>query len=404
MLRKFLGILISLVICFSGVSAFAAEEPTPFAADEAISGINEAISLSLSEEEVQQGVVDDDDAGEGLYAVSTGEFVFITDTDTLTDSSRVERVRITTPEYSDARGMTIGTFVSNIFQYYPMENWQLFGSKDEALIYLDTEAEGGVSYGIVYRDGQRIQSIQYSQLLKTDDGWCEAGVSYEIDSSFAVSITLYSSSDALTDSEKEARVGALRALRTQKEVFSYIPYDGAEVAMLSREDLIFDKTDLFSITPDEALASYGKAQETEYLSSSDGTFLYTMQWEDLTLAFMTDAQKNVLYPVQAYVIGDTVEGPRGIRVGDYLFDVLMRFPQGNGMRLDGIETLYASEAGADIAPYGKVVYYDNEQTVYYACDMDFDDRNDNVCVLILSFIDNKLVNYTVDCRFSGQNG
>ncbi len=404
MLRRFLGIFIALVLCFSCVSAFAAEDVKPFSADEALSGINEAISLSLSDKELKQSLVEDDDAGDGLYAVAMGEFVFISDSASLTEQSKVERVKIATPEYCDARGMTIGTFVSTILSYYPIDNWQLLGTNEAAVVYLDTAAEGGVSYGIVHRNGQRITSIQYSQLVKNDDGWYEAGVSYEIEGSFASSITLYTSGDPMSDSEKEKRIGDLRALNARSDVFSYIPYDGAEPAMLSREDLIFDGMDLFSITPEEAVRKYGKAQDAEYLPSSDGTFLYTMQWEDLSLVFLADAQKNVKHTIQAYVIGETIEGPRGIKVGDYLYDVLMRFPQGNGMRLNGVETLYSTDAGEDKAPYGKVVYYDNEQTVYYACDIDFDDREENTCVLILSFIDNRLVDFTIDCRFSGENG
>ena len=97
-----------------------------------------------------------------------------------------------------------------------------------------------------------------------------------------------------------------------------------EAEPFGADDLIFSGLDFFRLTPESAVSVLGDEYAEDWLEDGD-TWLHVMEWNAATLTFIHDKDRNPLQIDSLYMDEDTLEGPRHLRVGDTVDNVLNRF-------------------------------------------------------------------------------
>lgn len=260
--------------------------------------------------------------------------------------SVVQAMVIYSSEETGLRGVNIDDSAQKVLAAYYTENGDLVGNSDEALLYaFDLLPEGGY-IGVLHRDGQRIQVIDYAvyeQPPTGGDGYTNAGVTYTLMNNNVTAIRVYGLNNRF-DIEGVAvaleRAQRLRGETTYSQVF--MSFDGSELAPFDGDDLIFAGIHFAALTPEDAVAAFGDATEDVWLPNGEG-WLRMMQFTSCEAIFSYDNARQTCQVTNMTIDTDLLEGPRSVRVGDTVASVINRFRNGEG-DYDGMtEIFYGSE-------------------------------------------------------------
>ncbi|MCH5287648.1 MAG: hypothetical protein J1E43_09505 [Christensenellaceae bacterium] len=275
----------------------------------------------------------------------------------MTPDSVVQALVILSSEEEGLRGVRVDDPAQFVLDAYYTENPDLVGNSDQALLYaIDLMPEGGYT-GILRRNGQRIEVIDYAvyeQLATGGDGYTDAGIMYTIQDNNVMAIRAYGLDTRFLAGDVSA---ALEDARELGEETSYsrvqTSYVGTELEPFTSEDLIFAGIDFVSLTAEDAAAAFGEPLEDVWLSDGDG-WMRAMQFESCELTFLYDSQRQTGRVKNMTIDTDLLEGPRSVRVGDTVASVMTRFRSGEGEYDGTTELLYgdANSATFGMAEYG----------------------------------------------------
>lgn len=352
--------------------------------------VDESPALSLEEIEMFYSSLLEQVKTEGCQIVENGQDTYLAQTSlgdiflssqTLSDETHVLGARLSV-DAACLRGLKVGDTLDMIFQLYPNDNPTLKGTYYEATLAF-RGAEPEICLGYALRDGQRVQEVTYVVYNWQADGIVKAGITYALDQGAIQQISLFTADALLTAEETETEISDSALVQESEEYFAYPSSQvGTDLDPFCREDLVFAGLDFYSLTPEKAIGVLGAAPVDEWTPDSDGTFIRLMQWNGISLVSKYDENKQFRSVYSLSVNDDVLEGPRGLRIGDYLDTVIFRFRHSEGSLLDSGVLLYGD---GENAPYGVITYGTDVDTIAYTVSLDGE-----VAMLHLTFRDDAL--------------
>lgn len=263
------------------------------------------------------------------------------------------------------RGLKVGDTLAMLLETYPNDNPFLFGTYYDAALYTADEKPEAKA-GWVLRDGQRVQEVVHAVYHWTEDGVISCGVSYTLDRDTIVGISVFGMENLVDEETALTSLNNVAAMQENSEYFAYpTSLDGSTLAPFEREDLSFAGLDILDLTVEMATEALGSAPVDEWTEDNTGDqrqYLRLKQWEDVSILFLYDANKEFLRMDSITINGDSIEGPRGVRVGDLMDSVMYRFRHSEGSALENGIALYGD---GQAAPYGVLSYGETTATITY---------------------------------------
>lgn len=305
---------------------------------------------------------------DGTYAAITqaGDFTILSDT--LTTDTHIRQARLSVHQ-AGPRGLQTGDSLDMIFQVYPNDNPAMVGTYYEATLCIWGEAPE-VMLGYALRNGQRVTEVTYVVYNWQADGIVKSGVTFHLDQGYIQQINVFTAPELMTEEEVQSDISDSALVQEADDYHAYpVSENGSVLDPFCREDLVFSGLDFHSLTTEEAMAALGFANVDEWNQDSDGTWLRLLQWDGITLIAKYDANKKFSSVYSLSITNEAVEGPRGLRVGDYMDMVLFRFRHSEGSAIENGVILYGD---GENAPYGKITYGADTNTIVYTEKLDPD--------------------------------
>jgi len=96
--------------------------------------------------------------------------------------------------------------------------------------------------------------------------------------------------------------------------------------------------------------------------ASNGQYVRLKQWDGISILFRYSENKQFIQVDTMMVNGDTLEGPRGVRVGDSMDSVMYRFRHSQGGSVDNGILLYGD---GENSPYAILSYGATTASITY---------------------------------------
>lgn len=284
----------------------------------------------------------------------------------LTDDTAVLSVELS-PEFACPRGLFIGDTLEALLATYPSDNENLEGTYYDAALYITGE-KPEIVCGYLLRDGQRVTQVSHVIYHWQEDGVVRCGVEYTLDQGTIIAIRVFGMDDLMDEATALENIADCAELQEMNEYFAYpVSAYGLDLSAFEREDLIFSGMDLTDLTVEGAVELLGSAPVDDWMEDSTGEYRRLRQWDGLSLLFAYDSDKNFLGLDSVIINGDAIEGPRGVRVGDAMDSVILRFLHNDGDTVESGILLYGDGI---TAPFGIVAYSENTATVTYTLQLD----------------------------------
>ena len=383
MMKKCVALFLALMMALSLTTAVAESDADALDYDELMDWAEGFKTRALA-----AGAPLNDPTEEAAYTEDGYAFVYdfatlYMDRPEMTADSVLQAVVVYSPEEQGPRGTGVDQLSSEVLNAFYNENNDLQGDSSFAALYVSDTMPAGALWGWVQRDGQRIETIQYAvheQLSSGGDGYTDCGLVYTLSDNLVAAIRAYGLNETISADEVRSNLDAVQEV-SEKTEYAQVPtsINGSELEMFDRDDLIFSGLDFLSLTPEEAEARLGAAQEDDWMED-EGAYLRSMELASCTMTFSYDAQKQNPTLEMLSIDMDGLEGPRCVRIGDTLSSVISRFRNGEG-DYDGVsrEVLYGD---GENAPYGLAEYGDDATAgLWYAAKLE----DGRTVVLSMSF-------------------
>ena len=279
------------------------------------------------------------------------------------------------------RGQGVDSPVAELLAAYPSDNPYLAGNRDGAVLYIAGELPAAVYTGFVVRDGQTLSLVEYNVYHQVDGGVARAGLQYTIEQGRVRAIRSFVAQEPLSQQEAQEAISRLAALQEEN---SLVMNAGQPGSPLEREDMEIGGLDFFDLTPKSAAAILGAPEYEETAESADGT-LITLQWPGVEAVF-SQAADGATRPERITVSDASHEGPRGLRLGQSLAQVISLFAHGEELPVEG-GSLYGQ---GQTPPYGSLVAGSGSISLYYVID-----SPEGPAGLVLTFIDSSLISMSL---------
>ena len=281
------------------------------------------------------------------------------DTPVLSADSVVRAVVVTASEERGLRGVNVGASMAAVLGAFYNENPDLLGSETAAVLYAVDRLPEAAQWAQVYRDGQRVQTIQYAlheQLASGGEGYTDAGVIFTMAENRVSAVRVYGLDSRIAQEEVNdvlynAQLNALTADYAQVPTSN----KGAELTAFREEDLLFSGLDFLTLDAEAAVAALGEPLADTWLENDNAGYIRVMTFPACEVTFLYDAQKENCRVDMLLITADGLEGPRAVRCGDTFSSVYSRFRSGEGeYQADGTELLYGvlGEGDFGYATYG----------------------------------------------------
>ena len=306
----------------------------------------------------------DFDAQHWLWAAFRGGILEIEE-EQLTEDSIVSYAELSA-EQADPRGLRLGDSLRQILAVYPCDNPDLLGSYYDATLFVSGE-KPEVCVGWLLRDGQRVMEVVYTVYHWQEDGVAHLSIRFMLDQGVITGIligprTLYTEEEALEE------IGDIADSQEITDYYAYIQSEyGPDLGVFQREDLSFSGVDFLDLTAEDALAAFGPAAEDAWTQDSTGEWLRILHWDGVSLILVYDVNRQFIRVDSLTVSADVLEGPRGVRVGDYLDTVIFRFRHSEGGFTDTGMTMYGD---GETPPYGLLAYDAEGAALTYALSLE----------------------------------
>lgn len=380
-MKRMLVLLMALSLCalpaLAGqgpdVGPLSVEELNAFTERLLVRGLADQLPLAASEE--------------GFVATGEGYTLYLESSDLSLDSvlsdASITLESAEKEDLEDQRGITVLTPLDVLYASYPDNNPGLYGTSENAALYLTGELPGAVAMGLITRDGQDVKLVEHSLWQPVEDGYMHSGMQYSIDRGLVVGVHYFGGSALRSISEaQEAFTAAQSLMRTR----DYFAFDTVNPLPLQSEDLSFGELDFLDLTPERAAQVLGQASYDERMKDSNGEELRVMQWDGVEAAFTYSSSGEFLRAERIDVSLPGIEGPRGLRAGTELNQAIGRFEHGVEFATP-TQLLYGN---GETPPYGRMETQGSEAQLHYALD-----QEGEVIMLTLMFIDGVMVNMSI---------
>lgn len=358
-MKKILLALLCGILVLASVSAFAADNGAdPLTFSELSAWADEIRQLAITtapENDPHDPQALTEDGYACIYPFGTLYF----NTPDVNDEAILQSFVIYDEDIPCLRGSRVDMWVDEIISLYYSENPDLDGDQSTAVLYLKDDMPTEAAWGWVIRDGQRVQMIQYSvcsQAATDGDNYINAGILYTVEDHSVSAIRVYGL--ALRGSKEDA-ASELDIVRTAASSTGYHAWkqstQGLELDPFAPSDLVMSGMDLTSLSPDTLISACGMPAGDEEVDNTDG-FLRVMTYDSFEIIFALDQDHANPHVMMVELFDDTVEGPRGVRLGDSLTSVIDRFHFGEGEANGQTQMLYGQSG---IVPYGEFSFGDD---------------------------------------------
>ena len=267
--------------------------------------------------------------------------------ETLTADTPVNTLVFEDSEGPVFRGTGIDTHRVDLLAAFRLDNQTLGGTREQALLYLTENADGGFLYGTALRDGQRLTAVKYGEMIKNGDGYRDVSVTYSLLNSLVTAIRAdgLNPSATIDAQQAEEMLAGLKALGTETG-YRMVANSriGTDLTAFSAEDLSFSGIRYTELTP-ETLP--GEA-EKELIDNEDGTWLMRCDGDGFEAVFTCDGDGGNAKILSYTILDPDAEGPRAVRLGDLMSDDYCRFrSEGNEMTEEMTEVLYGTEESGE---------------------------------------------------------
>ena len=261
------------------------------------------------------------------------------------------------------RGTGIDSLQEEVLAAYPLDNPELKGTDEDALLYLQDTENGGFIYGRLVRDGQRISALEYGEAVREEGGYRFASVTYTVLNGLVTSIRFsgLNSESGLVDEEHR------KEIRTElEELAAHDEYkavktsrNGRELTEFTEEDLVFSGISFLALTPEQLAGE----PEKDLIDNEDGTWLLRCDGDGYEAVFSCDEKGGNAVILSYTILDENTEGPRAVRLGDLFNEDFCRFRSGGSeMAEDMTELLYGT---ADGVPRGEANYNPDDMSLRY---------------------------------------
>lgn len=376
-MKKLIALLISLLMITGAALAEPMTEEAAYPTFEELEMYLSALRQHALESSVELAKADN---GETLAMVSDG-MLRIAD-ESLSENTAVLGA-VLNATAACPRGLMIGDSLSQLLRAYPNHNPDLAGNYNDAALYI-SGAKPEATLGWVLRDGQRVTQVTYCIYHWVPDGVISCGISYQIENDVIINIAIFGMDQLIDEAQALEEIADTAEIQEASHYFAYPKSeDGSQLAPFVREDLSFSGLDFLDLTPEMATEVLGSSPVDEWMQDSTGDYLRIRQWDGVSIYFNYNANKQFKQVNSMIVNGDTLEGPRGVRVGDSLESVMYRFSHGQGGTVDNGIALYGDGIHA---PYGILAHGETTATLNYALSPD----EEALVIWQLTFVDGTL--------------
>ena len=356
MMKKILCGILMMLILLACTSAVA--EDKPVTREEL-----EELVARLTEMARTQPILNDP-AGEEArsedgYAFQYEFGVLYTDSTEITEKTEANAITILDTDVPAIRGIAIDWDVNRVMEAIPCGNEEMYGSRNRALLYLKGSLEEGFSYGLVERDGQRIQAMEYG--VADPVGGTRLSVTFEISGDGVSAIGLFGLREK---QDQEALKEFYTELQQLTRTFAYyrVPQsrDGSRLAMFEEADLDFTSLSYQTAVPE----IFDDNVEDVLIDNEDGTWLRVVDGDGFSAVFTCNSKGENARLISYTILGPELEGPRFVQLGDLFHEDFNRFRHGEG-ELDESGTTEVLYGTPGTAPYGLAEYNGDEMTLRY---------------------------------------
>lgn len=352
-----LGLIILMAVL--NPSFAKAEEEDALTYDELMAWVAPYVERAKATEPLNAPITADALSEDGyafIYDFATLYF----DKNTLDDTAKLNAIVVVSESEALPRNINVESSVAKLLGAFYNENEDLLGSDDFAYLYLSDTMPMGAMWAWVQRAGQRIAAVQYAvheQLSTGGDGYTDCGLLYTIQSDMVVAMRAYGLSAVISEAEVLNNVIQIEQVAQDRSYFMYKKsMTGEDVEPFERDDLMFSGIDFLSVTPEECIAILGESMDDVWMDDGEHGFLRTLTYENATLTFSFDANKQNGRLLVADIRAAGLEGPRGTSVGESFSDVMQRFMHSQVPYEGGTtELLYGQMDGEQ---YGMAEYED----------------------------------------------
>ncbi|MBQ8160987.1 MAG: hypothetical protein IJ083_09570 [Clostridia bacterium] len=271
-------------------------------------------------------------------------------------SSELKGILLQSEEVDDPRGLVCPASLQSVLDAYLLTNDALDGSRTQAVLYNLDSLPSYASWGMLNRDGQRLNTVQYSVHELMDDGlYSDCGLLYTFTDGYVSAIRLFGLDTRTDATSVRATMDWVRSVDAQTG-YVQVPTSsiGTDLLPFDMDDLLFSGLDFVTCTPSSAQHLFGAPLQDDWMEDDDGSFLETVDFDGLEMTFQYDTARSNPYLTSLTLLADDLEGPRAIRIGDSFSSVFTRFRYGEqGWSGEGPEILYGN---VDEVPYAMAEY------------------------------------------------
>ena len=255
----------------------------------------------------------------------------------LNAQSILQAVVLTETGYPAVRGMAIGSTQDQLMEAFGSQNPYLLGDGTFAVLYQQDVMPMAAYWGWAQHDEHNILTgVQLAMHVNAgEDRYTDAGIRFVLEQGVVTEIRVYGLHEYITAAEVEANLEAVRTVENAMGAWALAEEDADgytianDAAVFSEADLAFSGVDFRTLTIEQMNLLLGEtAQTASFVSENEE--MVTAEWQG---AYMSAGVLSVS--------DSRVEGPRGIRTGDTLEQVLAAFhSDGEGRIYDNQAILY----------------------------------------------------------------
>ena len=360
MKKTILCLLTALMLCIAGFAP--AEDAAPVTAEEMQSFAEIIRGVALGGEVLNDPTAEEAQSEDGTYFQYIIARVYADGT-TFTADTPINALVFEDSEGKLFRDTGIDSLTDEVLAAYPLDNRDLRGTYENALLYLRETADGGFTYGGLVRDGQRISAIEYGEVLREGEGYRAVSVTYSMYNNLVTAIRfsgLNAEKGLMDQAERDELRGQMDELALRDDYRAVkTSRNGKDLTPLTEEDLSFSGISFPDLTPD---ALPGEP-EKDLIDNEDGTWLLRCDGDGYEAVFSCDADGGNAVILSYTILDENAEGPRAVRLGDLFADDYSRFrSEENEMTEDLTELLYGS---ADSTSRGEANYNPDDMSLRY---------------------------------------
>ena len=308
--------------------------------------------------------------------------------------SILNAVVLTDESYAAVRGIRLGSTEEELVSAFGQQNPYLLGDGTFASLYSQDDLARAAYWSWAQMDeNAHLTGVQCAMHVQAaEDRYTDAGVMFALENGAVSEIRIYGLHSYITAAEVQANLETVYSVENaigqwamaEEEAEGYTAVSSA--AAFAENDLAFSGMDFRTLTIDQLNQALGEEARTEQLDTENERMI-TAEWSGAYLSGPESGKVDVLS-----VTDSRIAGPRGVRTGETLAEVLSSFAS------DGEGRVYADQAilygDGQNAPFGVLETDGGYAAVSYTAQMQREGEWINV-TLLMQFADELLEEWMI---------